>query len=293
MLKGSWNNLLKFRESAKPRKSKPQSKLISIARKLHYAHKEAEARAVYEKIIESYSRGDDDSLPLIAPYRTGIEFWNLRFSHQHKLAYLTIPKNACTSISNSIYELEFNHPFDSSGDKYIHQFYRPKGVQLSLDGLDDYYKFAVIRDPIKRFLSAYRNRVIFRGDLESAIGLNKELPISPSLNVFVVHLPTYLAASQQLELHMMPQRVYLNGKLDAFDGIFPLENISELAAKLSLMTKCEVKFGRYQTGGPAVSLSDLSADSFERLLDYYDQDYELLQGYYTRSAIKSQFAAAK
>jgi len=135
--------------------------------------------------------------------------------------------------------------------------------------------------------------VIFRRDLESAIGLNKELPISPSLNVFVEHLPTYLAASQQLELHMMPQRVYLNGKLDAFDGIFPLENISELAAKLSLMTKREVKFGRYQTGGPAVSLSDLSADSFERLLDYYDQDYELLQGYYTRSAIKSQFAAAK
>jgi len=66
-----------------------------------------------------------------------------------------------------------------------------------------------------------------------------------------------------------------------------------LALTLSARVGHKVEFGRYQTGGPKATLSDLEPDSFEKLLNFYDGDYDLLESYYSKSTIKDEFLMGK
>ena len=202
----------------------------------------------------------------------------------NKVGYFPIPKVACTSIKNALYELEFKKGFSEEQEgMHIHDAFNNNQNLALCD-----FNFIVIRDPIKRFLSAYSNRVLFHGELsESTIqdihpSLKGEIPyFDPTITQFIENLPIYLKVLP-IQHHIQPiSEIFDKARsLEQFDKIYPLESLSALEDDLSIMAGRNVRFKHSQTGGPRISLGNLNRKQMENLLEYYRKDYELLNEYY-------------
>lgn len=273
-----------------PDDDKPVS--MKQARELYYQGDKEAAISAFRKKVARYNAGKRKVLPKLAAVRAGVDFWDLRVSHKHKIAFSLIQKNACTSLSYAIYHAETGEDLSHLSDQHIHTYYQKQGVVTSLASYEDYFKFAVVRDPIKRFISAFRNRALFHLDLKEMENPRDDLLTEPSINYFIEKLDDYLARSQKLEMHTLPQCVYLNRRLDQMDAIFQIEEMSRLEGKLTKIIGEPFSLPRRQTGGPKISLADLTPASFEKLLSFYKEDYVFLSDYYPEAAIRNEYKAA-
>ncbi len=115
--------------------------------------------------------------------------------------YFPVPKVGCTSLKLAI--MEHNQPQKYAqlrSEEGVHgssgyrsppaqwewrTYVRPSRMQA----------FCVIRDPIDRFISGYRNRIVFHRDL------GKE---APDMNEFALELARYCRSSSHIRHHFMP-----------------------------------------------------------------------------------------
>ena len=74
-------------------------------------------------------------------------------------------------------------------------------------------------------------------------------------------------------------------QLRTIQHIYTLEKIGSLESDLGELLGEPVEFGRFQTEGQKIPLSDLSREQMEFLIDYYKADYELMCEYYTTEAL--------
>jgi hypothetical protein len=216
-----------------------------------------------------------------------------------KIGYFPIPKVACTSIKEFMYQVENQEAFSPQGENdHVHAYF---GRRLSEKKLASYdFSFVVIRDPIKRFLSAYSNRVTHHKELSRDFIFSKypqyaeQLPFfDPNMEIFIDHLEEYLQI-EVIKHHIEPVSEHIAAThLHQFSKIYPLENISSLECDLSEILGRDVKFGRSQTGGRKISLVELSLIQMKTLIDYYKEDYQLLSEFYTADKIMEEWAKAK
>ncbi len=201
-----------------------------------------------------------------------------------KFGYRNLPKTATTSIMRAIYEIEVGETFCSNtAGMHIHDYMRKKIVDLS--ACDK--RFVVVRDPVKRFISAYKNRVLHHQELSEPFVRKNfqeyywDIPyFTPGLGQFIDDLDDYLRIRPILR-HCRPMVDFLDGKsLEYFTHVYKLENIKRFEENLSEVTGKKVVFGHQQTGGKNYSLRDLSKTQMEKLIDFYKADYELLDGIY-------------
>jgi hypothetical protein len=208
------------------------------------------------------------------------------------VAYFPIPKNAGTSIRYALYELEHGKryvpevgPVGPSGELwtlFMHYPARPfeKVDQQELAGL---LKFTIIRDPIDRVLSAYKNRVLYYRELETAdfskYGLPRWLPKKPDINTFIKYLD-YYRKIPTIGHHTRHQRVFLGPDLAFFDRIFTMQELSGVSAFLSERAGRPVILEKLRSDGPNLPLSVVSRESRRFLSIYYDIDYDLLSSYF-------------
>ncbi|WP_138432113.1 sulfotransferase family 2 domain-containing protein [Fodinibius saliphilus] len=217
----------------------------------------------------------------------------------HQLIYIPIPKNACSSIKHLLYELEFDQEYNYKehrewGYQNIHDYYhkRPQaftGVK-SLEADSRNIIFAVVRDPVKRFISCYRNRVIDLQDLKcSQKELEKRgLPVIPDINFFVDHLIDYSNINTSLEHHLRPQYLFLGNSLTYLDEIFTLSELSKLEERLQKYNS-NIELRSEKSGGSSYSLQDLTRESLEKVIDYYSRDYKLLEDYFSADEVRKKY----
>lgn len=216
-----------------------------------------------------------------------------------QLIYIPIPKNACSSIKHALYEIEFGRPFDYDlhekwGYRDIHNYYkkRPNAFtgKTALEAQRQASIFTLVRDPVKRLISCYRNRVVDLGDLAKSEKKLKRrgLPLKPDLNTFILNLENYREANKIIEHHSRPQQEFLGNSLSYFDHVFTLNNMDELVEMLQGY-KQDLEMRREKSGGSAFSLKDLSPEALEKAISFYDQDYELLDAYYSSQKIKREY----
>ena len=219
----------------------------------------------------------------------GYRIHQIRLPEQ-RLIYIPVPKNACSSTKEALHEIEFGRRFDKNRDVNapfvnIHDYYkkRPKGfVGLKkLSSSKKFVRFAVVRDPVKRLISCYRNRVVDLGDLNinprslEKYGLDK----SPDINTFVLNLKLYQKANKSIEHHSRPQWSFFGGRLDYLDKIFKMDELDDLQDFLK--SHCpSLRFLSQKSGGTSYSVSDLSEEALKYAINFYRQDYRLLSNYY-------------
>src|SRR5688572_19872202 len=91
---------------------------------------------------------------------------------RYPIAYYGTPKVACTSLKMAMYQFEFGKPWISYQDAagkwwHIHNSWELDEPSrfVEIAGRNEFFKFAVIRSPLDRFLSAYSNRVLHHREL--------------------------------------------------------------------------------------------------------------------------------
>lgn len=206
-----------------------------------------------------------------------------------KIAYFGVPKVASSSIKHTLFTLDNGKPFtkEDHGGRHMHIVYPDKvsTVPQQMSGLDDYWKFAIVRDPVKRVLSCYGNRIIDHGDLYSGrlartraalLGLG----MKPDLDTFIRRIRSYRLQSGEVRHHSNPYARFLGSDLSFFDRIFTMEQIPELEQELSQRAGQSVTLASRKTDSTKISIDDLAPASFDRLLDYTQPDYALLKDYY-------------
>lgn len=210
---------------------------------------------------------------------------------EQKLIYIPIPKNACTSVKQALHEIEFGRVFDTDrtvNEPFtdVHDFYKKRDNAFTsiqnLQETTDHTRFAIIRDPVERLISCYRNRVLDLGDLrvDTEILDKMGLPEEPDVNAFVLNLANYQKTSKSIEHHSRSQASYLGGTLRYLDKVYPIEEADELYEWLNNYAPDLERLNR-KSGGTAVDVSDLSAKALRHAVWFYRRDYKLLKSYYT------------
>lgn len=210
---------------------------------------------------------------------------------EQKLIYIPIPKNACSSTKEALYEIEFDRRFERSlpiNEPYlnIHDYYKKQPKSFvgigRLTSAVNFTRFAIIRDPVKRLISCYRNRVVDLEELkQDEASIQKlGLDVMPDINTFVLNLKQYRKASKSIEHHSRPQASFLGGTLSYLDEIFPIKDLDELQLFLKSYD-LHLKFLKQKSGGTSFSVSDLSDDALKFAIQFYREDYRLLANYYS------------
>ncbi|MGY6535450.1 MAG: sulfotransferase family 2 domain-containing protein [Pararhodobacter sp.] len=203
---------------------------------------------------------------------------------EFKLSYIPVPKIACTSLKTMFFEIENGFPFrafKASGRRYwIHELYRSVPFDtLRHEAMADHTRIAVLRDPVKRLLSCYSNRVIHHKELsEKKAGAQLAragLPADPDLDTFIMLLDDYCAAVDTIGHHALPMVDYLGRDPGWYTQLYRIEDTKRLAADMQKITGREVGLQRLQKGGPKIAVETLSAGSLARVQRFYAEDYDV------------------
>ncbi|MEO7100500.1 MAG: sulfotransferase family 2 domain-containing protein [Luteolibacter sp.] len=216
---------------------------------------------------------------------------------KHSIGYLPLPKVANTSIKHTMFELEHGERFTqaATGAAHIHQYFRCHKAAVS----EGKFRFVVVRDPIKRFLSAYANRVVHHRELSAeniqALAIQKKklkikpgkIKPDPSPGEFVDMLEQYQRIPSIL-VHTRPVAPVVQD-LALFSKVYPFEGLAELESDLSGIVGKPVKLRHAQTGGPKLDVSCLSAGQLEKLRLFFEEDYRLLHAFYPFERIQREW----
>jgi len=209
---------------------------------------------------------------------------------KRSIGYHPIPKTACTSIKRALYKLRTGKNFSREElGMQVHDYFNKKATDIT----EAKFKFIVIRDPIKRFLSGYSNRVISQKALSKekleTIIQGKQLiaknaiPLDPSLSDFIKYINSY-ETIPVIKHHIDPVTTFFDEGLDFFDKIYKIEETEKL--EIDISQKYHVKFvlPRAQRS-KKISVASLSKNEMEFLLDRFTKDYNLMTGYYSKEKI--------
>ncbi|PRY23242.1 sulfotransferase family protein [Aliiruegeria haliotis] len=204
---------------------------------------------------------------------------------KHEVSYFSVPKCACTSLKLCFFEIENGFPFRSytanGVSKHIHNAAYPSVpyAKVRRGRIASHWKAAVVRHPIGRVLSCFKNRVEYHGELDNVALTDEDrengVVTSPDLPTFIRHLERYKDLSPPVRHHAEPLSHFLGTDPGYFDRIYPISKVDEFAEEIGRRTGRIVKVGREQVSGSKASRKDLSAEEVSKLETLFAEDLEL------------------
>lgn len=202
---------------------------------------------------------------------------------QFDLFYAPVPKVACTSLKLMFFEAENGRPFEpfvvNGRPRHIHNaaYAATLHADLPLARLTDMHRVAVIRDPIERLISAYRNRVRHHRELahERAPARFAETGLAPDpdLGTFVDRLEDYADLSASIHHHTRPMVDFLGTDPAWFSEIYTLAELDRFLADMRARTGQPLTLPHVQTGGPKLDMDALTPAQRRKLRGFYAADY--------------------
>jgi len=215
----------------------------------------------------------------------------MNFVKKHKIAFVAIPKVACSSIKHLFFELENDTSFTlfrANGRAYnVHNFYPSRYFRRDYDPEDfaDCFRFVVLRDPVQRFLSCYSNRVLTHRNLARWAlpdGANEAgATPDPDLSGFVARLDLYRKWSKHIRHHTDRAVDFTGPDLSWFDAVYPIERMDDCAARLSEICARPIVMPHRQAGDRKFTIADLSPAELDKIVAFYRADYDLMADYYS------------
>ena len=205
-----------------------------------------------------------------------------------KLFYFPVPKNAGTSVRDCLFEIDNGwhfRPMIIDGQViYLYSLFGFPDAFRPAPDRPGYIRFAVVRDPMRRFLSAYANKVLTAAMVAKsdfiALGVQPDLPKNPDIETFVAHLDEYRRIPS-IRHHTDPQHLFLGNDLAHFHRVFRADNLGELERFLSERAGAPITLRRLNGEGPRIDPATLSPAVRRRIVEHYAADYALLARYYT------------
>lgn len=201
---------------------------------------------------------------------------------QYQLAYFAVPKVACTTIKTKLFQVENCTDLEGltvNGQALpIHRLYPTREFsEIDHARIAPFCRLAIVRDPIARFLSAYRNRVLEKNELvrsqRSTTLAAKGLPLKPDLSTFIAHIEDYSVVRGIIH-HVSPLTTFLGKNPGYFERIFDISEIGHFLEFASKITGRELCVSHHNvstiSGGTTVTPAEEA-----RLRSFYEEDYEI------------------
>lgn len=202
----------------------------------------------------------------------------------HRLAYFFVPKVACTSLKSMFFEIENGRPFQpftvSGVEKTVHAVYGHAFFdRVDTAALEGFTRIALVRDPVARIVSCYRNRIGAKNVLarpeEAGKLAGMGLSSAPSLSDFVARLRRYRKANRIIAHHSHPLSTHLGRDPAYFSRIYRFAELPEMAADICAHVGRAVALPHLQREGTGESVADLTAEEADRIRTLYAEDYEI------------------
>lgn len=209
-----------------------------------------------------------------------------------RMAFFFSPKSGGTSLRAFLFHVENKtafrqfmvqgKPMDANTLVSNYRFNRTDHAALS-----DYRRFAVVRDPVKRFLSGYSNRVLHYRELSvEAAGkalLQEGLPPDPDLATFLENYVGYLRCSQPLARHFLKQQKFIGNDPSYFERIFKLEELTTLTNFVNTACETKAQMPWLQKSSPKFDFFALDEDLQFQILDIcrHDIAFQVFPDYWT------------
>lgn len=205
-------------------------------------------------------------------------------SGSSELMYFPIPKNMCTTLKLAFYQMENGHSYSASKMGIdLHQFYfkNPQNYYFNQEIVKtNHTKVVIVREPISRFISAFRNRIIDLGDLEpfKPILDKANLDVKPDINQFIENLSQYRQLVHSVKHHTEPQINFIGKDLSKFDLIVDIRDPSKLLSLIKERSNI-TEFKREKSGGTKASIDDITPANLSVLKSFYKRDLVKLEHY--------------
>lgn len=198
-----------------------------------------------------------------------------------RMAFFFSPKAGGTSLRAFLFHVENGFPFrdysvqgapvDANMLAANYRFRRVDHAQI-----EGYRRFALLRDPVSRFLSGYSNRVLHYRELSIETAgrqlLSEGLAPDPDIATFVENYVGYLRCSKPLARHFLKQQKFIGEDAGYYDRVFRLERCDELVAFVNETCGTQARMPRLQTGGPKLDFFALDEEVQQRVLDICRHD---------------------
>ena len=210
-------------------------------------------------------------------------------SHRLKLVFFPIPKNACSSIKALIYRADTGRDFGDdvhTKETSVHAIY--PSVQTGewwAPYYEHYDTFLVLRDPLDRFISAFKNRILAHGDVlienrrRAPDGKEDPLAPYPEVNEFIEAMDVYMKYSVEVFHHFCPQAEFVRKVIPKTSRIFQMSDLSLVAELVSIKAGIRLDMPWLQTTGRERHVGKISDRNLLRLKRFYAEDYELMRTY--------------
>ncbi|WP_209509861.1 MULTISPECIES: sulfotransferase family 2 domain-containing protein [unclassified Ruegeria] len=231
-----------------------------------------------------------------------------------KAVYFDITKVGSSSLKETFWELDHGEPFKGRGIKRVvnNLHWRLASAKLipprnihEQDGYrtqifskavvpEGYTTFTLVRDPVARIRSAWRDKVHrnqFRWRNEEMDIENEDLPLDPTFGEFIDHFNEYRAVSRPVRVHTTPYSWHLGNDISLFDHVFRLEAVEEMNAFLSNRLGRPFPVQHVNKSGAGRRDNTLTPRQIDALLQITQEDYSLLGDIYDIKMAEKSLAA--
>ena len=126
-------------------------------------------------------------------------------------------------------------------------------------------KCCIVRDPLERFISAYKNRILFHKDR----GFNDH-----NIDEVIEKLENNMFENK----HFLPQTYWLGNNLEYFTIVANVKNLKSFVDGVNNFFQNKKKFPKIQIGGNKERIK-LNQNQIKKLKKIYLSDYELIGDY--------------
>ena len=196
-----------------------------------------------------------------------------------KLVYYPVAKNANSSaklfflkhlkidknyyfLSDKVPEYKINEDskYKNLDKKYNLVNFLPSYTPFQKMDVDE--KCCIVRDPLKRFISAYKNRILFHKDVNFH-------------NLNINQIIEKMENNSFDNRHFLPQSYWLGSNLKYFTIVSNISNMETFINGVNNFFQNKVDFPRIQTGGTNENII-LTNSQITKLKKIYSSDYDLI-----------------
>lgn len=201
----------------------------------------------------------------------------------YEIAYVPVPKAACTSVKAMLVQMKHPGRRDVT-QKEAHDVFPTRRFRAQrFDDHAGFFRFTVVRDPIRRLLSVYTDRVVKRDELKNSPRLRRvaDLPTDPDPDFFFQNLEAYKSLSSVIKHHAMKQMVFTGENLRGYDRIYTTAQLPRLRADLAAMTGRVLDLPHANSSTRRIDYDDLAPATRAALRAHTEAEYRLFGGLFT------------
>jgi len=206
---------------------------------------------------------------------------------EYRLAYAAVPKAGCSSVKAMLAQVDPNvalPPLEKTTNRTWHALYPTQRYRKWRwkQYRSDFF-FTVIRDPVKRLMSVYTNRVVQKRELFKSRNIKSGhlgLPADPDPDFFFQNLREYMQAAAVIKHHALPTWMFTGRDLAFYDCVFRTDEMNELAHELSERTGSLVESMRANSSEQRLEFDDLASETRDALRPVLIEEYVHLRGYF-------------